>query len=65
MKTYVEFYNDKDDVYIKIPMYYAEIEETLSVDQRCLAYDELSRLISEDFACNSRIFGYENKTDVI
>lgn len=61
MKTYVEFYNDKDDIYIKIPMYYEDNTETLSVEQRCLAYDELSRLISEDFACNSRIFGYEDE----
>ena len=61
MKTYVEFYNDKEDVYIKIPMNYEDSTETLNVDQRCLAYDELSRIVSEDFACNSRIFGYENK----
>ena len=61
MKTYVEFYNDKEDVYIKIPMNYEDNTETLNVDQRCLAYDELSRIVFEDFACNSRIFGYENK----
>lgn len=61
MKTYVEFYNEKEDTFVKIPMNYECRMDSLSVEQRCLAYDELSRIISEDFACNSIIAACEDK----
>lgn len=61
MKTYVEFYNEKEDTFVKIPMNYEYGTDSLSVEQRCLAYDELSRIISEDFACNSIIVACEDK----
>lgn len=49
MKTWVEFYNNKEDVYIKIPMYYDDNTECLNVEQRCLAYERLSEIVSDDF----------------
>lgn len=61
MKTYVEFYNEKEDIFVKIPMNYECGTDSLSVEQRCLAYDKLSRIISEDFACNSIIAACEDK----
>ena len=47
--TWVEFQNEKENVFIKIPMEYESDEEVLSVEQRCLAYDKLAEYLSEDF----------------
>lgn len=56
--TWVEFYNEKENVFIKIPMEYDSDEEVLSVEQRCLAYDELAAYVSEDFIHDTVIHAY-------
>lgn len=61
MKTWVEFYNNKEDVYIKIPMYYDNNTECLSVEQRCLAYEKLSEIVSDDFIHNTVIASAEDE----
>lgn len=40
--TWIEFCNEKENIFIKIPMEYDSDEEVLSVEQRILAYDKLA-----------------------
>ena len=56
--TWVEFQNEKENVFIKIPMEYVSDEEVLSVEQRCLAYDKLAEYLSEDFIHDTVIHAY-------
>lgn len=56
--TWVEFQNEKENVFIKIPMEYESDEEVLSVEQRCLAYDQLATYVSEDFIHDTVIHAY-------
>lgn len=56
--TWVEFQNEKENVFIKIPMEYESDEEVLSVEQRCLAYDQLATYVSEDFIHDTVIHVY-------
>lgn len=56
--TWVEFQNEKENVFIKIPMEYESDEEVLSVEQRCLAYDKLVEYLSEDFIHDTVIHAY-------
>lgn len=56
--TWVEFQNEKENVFIKIPMEYESDEEVLSVEQRCLAYDQLATYVSEDFIRDTVIHAY-------
>lgn len=56
--TWVEFYNEKENVFIKIPMEYDSDEEVLSVEQRILAYDKLAEYVSDDFIHDTVIHDY-------
>ena len=56
--TWVEFQNEKENVFIKIPMEYESDEEVLPVEQRCLAYDQLATYVSEDFIHDTVIHAY-------
>ena len=56
--TWIEFCNEKENIFIKIPMEYDSDEEVLSVEQRCLAYDQLATYVSEDFIHDTVIHAY-------
>ena len=56
--TWVEFCNEKENVFIKIPMEYDSDEEVLSIEQRVMAYDELAKYVSEDFIHDTVIHSY-------
>lgn len=62
--TYVKFYNEKEHVYITIPMEYEEDNECLTVKQRCLAYDKLAEYVSDEFIHNTVISDYFRKGKV-
>ncbi|HAU86555.1 MAG TPA: hypothetical protein DCW90_14005 [Lachnospiraceae bacterium] len=47
--TYVRFHNEKEHVYITVPMVYEEDNEYLTVEQRCKAYDKLTEYVSDEF----------------
>ena len=56
--TWIEFCNEKENIFIKIPMEYDSDEEVLSVKQRILAYDKLAEYLSEDFIHDTVIHAY-------
>lgn len=56
--TWVEFCNEKENIFIKIPMEYELNEEVLTVEQRILAYDKLAEYVSEDFIHDTVIYAY-------
>ena len=47
--THVKFYNQKADVYVEVKMMYDRKVIELDPEQRCLAYDKLANITSEDF----------------
>ena len=53
MITKVEFYNNENGIRIIIPMNFDINTDSLNVDQRCLAYEELSKYVGDDFIHNS------------
>lgn len=59
MITKVEFYNNKNGIRIIIPMNFDTDSDSLNIDQRCLAYEELSRYVGEDFIHNTVIASAE------
>lgn len=56
--TYVSFYNEKEHVYIIVPMVYEEDNECLGVEQRCMAYDKLLEYVSDEFVHDTVISNY-------
>lgn len=62
--TYVRFYNEKEHVYITVPMIYKEDNECLTVEQRCLAYDKLAEYVSDEFIHDTVISNYFKKGKV-
>ena len=56
--TWIEFCNEKENIFIKIPMEYDSDEEVLSVEQRILAYDKLAEYLSENFIHDTVIHAY-------
>lgn len=62
--TYVRFYNEKEHVYITVPMIYKEDNECLTVEQRCLAYDKLAEYVSDEFIHDTVISNYLKKGKV-
>ncbi len=59
MKSHgLNFVTKRKNVFIKIPMEYESAEEVLSVEQRCLAYDQLATYVSEDFIHDTVIHAY-------
>lgn len=56
--TYVSFYNEKEHVYIIVPMAYEEDNECLGVEQRCIAYDKLLEYVSDEFVHDTVISNY-------
>ena len=56
--TYVRFYNEKEHVYITVPMAYEEDNECLGVEQRCMAYYKLSEYVSDEFIHDTVISDY-------
>ena len=59
MITKVEFYNNKNGIRIIIPMNFDIYTDSLNIDQRCLAYEELSNYVSDDFIHNTVIASAE------
>ena len=59
MITKVEFYNNKNGIRIIIPMTFDIDTDSLNIDQRCLAYEELSNYVSDDFIHNTVIASAE------
>lgn len=59
MITKVEFYNNKNGIRITIPMNFDIDTDSLNVEQRCLAYEELSKYVSDDFIHNTVIASAE------
>lgn len=59
MITKVEFYNNKNGIRIIIPMNFDIDTDSLNIDQRCLAYEELSNYVSDDFIHNTVIASVE------
>lgn len=60
MITKVEFYNNKNGIRIIIPMNFDIDTDSLNIDQRCLAYEELSNYyVSDDFIHNTVIASAE------
>lgn len=59
MITKVEFYNNENGVRIIIPMNFDIDNDSLNIDQRCLAYEELSNYVSDDFIHNTVIASAE------
>lgn len=59
MITKVEFYNNENGVRIIIPMNFDMDTDSLNIDQRCLAYEELSNYVSDDFIHNTVIASAE------
>lgn len=62
--TYVRFYNEKEYIYITVPMVYEENNEYLNVEQRCTAYDKLSEYVSDEFIHDTVISNYFRKGKV-
>lgn len=62
--TYVRFYNEKEHIYIMVPMVYEENNEYLNVEQRCTAYDKLSEYVSDEFIHDTVISNYFRKGKV-
>ena len=54
----VRFYNEKEHVYITVPMAYEEDNECLGVEQRCMAYYKLSEYVSDEFIHDTVISDY-------
>ena len=63
MITYVDFYNNKEKVHITIPMEYEQETEMLNVEQRCMAYEELSHIVSDEFIHDTVIAEYYTNPD--
>lgn len=59
MITKVEFYNNKNGIRIIIPMNFDIDTDSLNIDQRCLACEELSNYVSDDFIHNTVIASAE------
>lgn len=59
MITKVEFYNNKNGIRIIIPMNFDIDTDSLNIDQRCLAYEELSKYVGDDFIYNTVIASAE------
>lgn len=59
MITKVEFYNNKNGIRIIIPMNFDINTDSLNIDQRCLAYEELSKYVDDDFIHNTVIASAE------
>ena len=59
MITKVEFYNKENVIKIIIPMNFDINTDSLNIDQRCLAYEELSNYVSDDFIHNTVIASAE------
>nr|DAX14611.1 MAG TPA: hypothetical protein [Bacteriophage sp.] len=59
MITKVEFYNKENGIKIIIPMNFDINTDSLNIDQRCLAYEELSNYVSDDFIHNTVIASAE------
>lgn len=59
MITKVEFYNNKNGIRIIIPMNFDIDTDSLNVEQRCLAYEELSKYVGDDFIHNAVIASAE------
>lgn len=55
MITKVEFYNNENGIKIIIPMNFDIDTDSLNIDQRYLAYEELSKYVSDDFIHNTVI----------
>lgn len=62
--TYVRFYNEKEHIYITVPIVYEENNEYLNVEQRCTAYDKLSEYVSDEFIYDTVISDYFRKGKV-
>ena len=59
MITKVEFYNNKNGIRIIIPMNFDINTDSLNIDQRFLAYEELSKYVDDDFIHNTVIASAE------
>lgn len=59
MITKVEFYNNENGIRIIIPMNFDIDTDSLNIDQRYLAYEELSNYVSDDFIHNTVIASAE------
>lgn len=59
--TYVEFYNEKDDVSISVPVTGIR-NELLDTDERIAAYDVLSHFLTDDAISNFVIFRTSKKS---
>ena len=59
MITKVEFYNNENGIRIIIPMNFDIDTDSLNIDRRCLAYEELSKYVSDDFIHNTVIASAE------
>ena len=59
MITKVEFYNNENGIRITIPMNFDIDTDSLNVEQKCLAYEELSKYVSDDFIHNAVIASAE------
>ena len=59
MITKVEFYNNKNGIRIIIPMNFDIDTDSLNIDQRYLAYEELSKYVGDDFIHNTVIASAE------
>ena len=51
--------NNKNGIRIIIPMNFDIDTDSLNIDQRCLAYEELSNYVSDDFIHNTVIASAE------
>lgn len=54
-KYYVRFYNEKEDIFITLPIYVKE-DELDGFDWRIEAYDKLARRTSDEFIHNTTIW---------
>ena len=59
MITKVEFYNNENGIRIIIPMNFDIDTDSLNIDQRYLAYEELSKYVDDDFIHNTVIASAE------
>ena len=59
MITKVEFYNNENGIRIIIPMNFDIDTDSLNIDQRYLAYVELSKYVGDDFIHNTVIASAE------
>ena len=59
MITKVEFYNNENGIRIIIPMNFDIDTDSLNIDQRYLAYEELSKYVGDDCIHNTVIASAE------